>query len=158
VFTSLYDDRYGGSGNFDTNSTPDTLPTPGDWSGLYFGQMTSGSLDHSILLFGGGLSAIEGGDATFGAIEIHQANIRVANSLLQFNDDGADNSNRNGRGSNSGATIYVRGSQPIIVDNTIADNAGHAIDINANSLRAEISRDSGRSTGAADRYFQFDTN
>ena len=158
VFTSLYDDRYGGSGNFDTNSTPDTLPTPGDWSGLYFGQMTSGSLDHSILLFGGGLSAIEGGDATFGAIEIHQANIRVANSLLQFNDDGADNSNRNGRGSNSGATIYVRGSQPIIVDNTIADNAGHAIDINANSLRAEIARDSGRSTGAADRYFQFDTN
>ena len=120
--------------------------------------MTSGSLDHSILLFGGGLSAIEGGDATFGAIEIHQANIRVANSLLQFNDDGADNSNRNGRGSNSGATIYVRGAQPIIVDNTIADNAGHAIDINANSLRAEISRDSGRVTGSADRYFQFDTN
>ncbi|MGI9441078.1 MAG: matrixin family metalloprotease, partial [Rubripirellula sp.] len=158
VFTSLYDDRYGGSGNFDTNSTPDTLPAPGDWSGLYFGQMTSGSLDHSILLFGGGLSAIEGGDATFGAIEIHQANIRVANSLLQFNDDGADNSNRNGRGSNSGAAIYVRGAQPIIVDNTIADNAGHAIDINANSLRAEISRDSGRATGAADRYFQFDTN
>ena len=158
VLTSLYDDRYGGSGNFDTNSTPDTLPEPGDWSGLYFGQMTSGSLDHSILVFGGGLSAIEGGDASFGAIEIHQANIRVANSLLQFNDDGADNSNRNGRGSNSGATIYVRGSQPIIVDNVIADNAGHAIDINANSLRAEISRDSGRATGSADRYFQFDTN
>ncbi|HBV64656.1 MAG TPA: hypothetical protein DEF45_16725, partial [Rhodopirellula sp.] len=158
VLTSLYDDRYGGSGNFDTNSTPDTLPAPGDWSGLYFGQMTSGSLDHSILLFGGGLSPIEGGDANFGAIEIHQANIRVANSLLQFNEDGADNSNRNGRGSNSGATIYVRGAQPIIVDNTIADNAGHAIDINANSLRAEISRDSGRATGSADRYFQFDTN
>lgn len=141
VFTSIRDDRFGGSGTFDSNSTPNSSPSAGDWGGLYFGHMTSANLDHSIIAYGGGLSPIEGGDATFGAIEIHQAWARIANTEIYGHGSGADNSNRAGRGPNSGAAIYIRGAQPILVDNVIRDNASDAITINANAMRFENMRD-----------------
>ena len=158
VFTSLGDDRFGGSGSFDSNNTPNSSPNAGDWGGLYFGHMTSASLDHAIIAYGGGLSPIEGGDATFGAIEIHQAWARIANTEIYGNGSGADNSNRGGRGPNSGAAIYIRGAQPILVDNIVRDNASDAMTINANAMRFENMRDPGRATGLIDRYAQFDDN
>lgn len=160
IFTSLADDRFGGGGSFDTDSTPagTRIPQPGDWGGLYLGAGTSGNLDHASILFGGGITPIEGNAAQFNAIEVHQADFRLANSLLQYNADGNASTQRNGRGANFPAVIYVRAAQPIILDNELSHNAGPAININANSLRWEVYRDPGRSTGFADPYWRFDDN
>ena len=158
IFTSVADDRFGGSGTFDSDPTSDPAPGPGDWGGLFFGQATSGSIDNAVIAYGGGSTPIEGGAANFNAIEIHQADVRIANSLLQSNAGGAGGGNRGGRGAHANAAIYVRGAQPIIVDNTIVDNGGPAININANAMRSETQRDTGRSTGFIDRYSQFDDN
>ncbi|MCA9121350.1 MAG: pre-peptidase C-terminal domain-containing protein, partial [Planctomycetales bacterium] len=158
VFTSIGDDRFGGSGSFDVNRNGVSVGQPGDWSGLFFGEETSGSIDNAFISFGGGDSPIEGTDANFNAIEIHQADVRIANSVLKENANGNASSIRNGRGANQAATIYVRGAQPVIVDNIIEENAGSAININANALRFENLRDYGRSTGPADAFDQFDDN
>ncbi len=160
VFTAQNDKRFGGSGSFDTNQSPTTLPQPGAWSGLFFGEGTSGSIDHSIVTFGGGNSGIEGSDFAFNALEIHQADVRVVNSLFQNNAAATSTSTnrRNGRGSNGLATIYVRGAQPIIVNNDLTDNEGSAISINANSFVADIVRDYGRATGPAEAYSLHDDN
>ncbi|QDV83491.1 tandem-95 repeat protein [Planctomycetes bacterium TBK1r] len=158
IFTSIADDRYGGSGSFNSDPTSGPSPAPGDWGGLYFGQSTSGSIDNALIAYGGGSAPIEGGAVPFNAVEIHQAEVRIANSTLQSNAGGGGGGSRNGRGGHSDATIYVRGAQPIIVDNTIIDNSGPAININANAMRWETQRDSGRTTGPIDRYSQFDDN
>ncbi|QDV42646.1 hypothetical protein Enr13x_24950 [Stieleria neptunia] len=158
IFTSIADDRYGGSGTFDSDPTSSSSPAPGDWGGLYFGQSTSGSIDNALIAYGGGSTPIEGGAVPFNAVEIHQAEVRIANSTLQSNAGGGGGGTRNGRGGHSDAAIYVRGAQPIIVDNTIIDNDGPAININANSMLSVTQRDSGRSTGRIDRYSQFDDN
>ncbi len=157
IITSLADDRFGGSGSFDSNRGP-TLPLPGDWGGLYFGDATFGSIDNAIIAFGGGSTSIEGGAAEFNAIEVHQAHLRLANTVLQSNADGSSGGTRNGRAANSAAAIFVRGAQPIIVDNIITDNIGSAITINANALRSENLRDTGRSTGTANVYPQMANN
>ncbi|TWT66373.1 dockerin type I domain-containing protein [Allorhodopirellula solitaria] len=161
IFTSVADSRYGGSGVFQTNSGSAT-PQPGDWGGLFFGEASRGSLDHTVIAFGGGVvptAATAGGASDrFNAVEIHQADVRIANSLITDNADGNASGNRFGRGNNQAAAIYVRGSQPILVDNQIVGNAGPAININANSLRYDTQVDSGRSIGAVSRYSQFDDN
>ncbi|TWU41720.1 tandem-95 repeat protein [Novipirellula artificiosorum] len=155
VFTSFKDDRYGGSGSFDADGT--TIdPQRGDWSGLHFGEATSGSLDHAIIAYGGGTSNTSG--APFNAIEVHQADFRITNSLLQYNASGNASGSRGGLGANASSVIYVRGAQPIIVNNEIVDNSAPAISINANSLRFENLRDSGRSTGAVESFDQFADN
>ncbi|GAA4448795.1 tandem-95 repeat protein [Novipirellula rosea] len=158
IFTSLFDDRYGGSGTFDTDGNPSTVGAPGNWSGLFFGEVSFGSIDHALISFAGGDSPIEGVSANFNAIEVHQADLRLTNSVLKDNAGGGASGNRSGRGQNANAVIYVRGSQPTIVDNTIVDNSGAAIHINANSLNSENRIDHGRSTAAADRYSEFDDN
>ncbi|MBI2481187.1 MAG: hypothetical protein HYV60_21875, partial [Planctomycetia bacterium] len=124
VFTSISDDRYGFGGPFDTkNDGAATRPTPGDWGGLYFAPTSTGNFDHATVSFGGGRTPIEGGFDDFNAIEIHQAEVRVANSLIEDNAFGKSNGNRNGRGRNTGATVFVRGAQPTIVNNIIRNNA-----------------------------------
>ncbi len=158
IFTSLFDDRYGGSGTFNTDSGVFTTGNPGDWAGLFFGEVSSGSIDHGLISFAGGDSPIEGGSANFNAIEVHQADLRVTNSVIKDNADGNASGVRNGRGANQAAVIYVRGAQPILVSNSIVDNTGTAININANALRFETRVDPGRATGSADRFSQFDDN
>lgn len=158
IFTSTADDRFGGSGAFNTDDSGNPLPLPGDWGGLFFGQSTSGSIDNALVAYGGGSTPIEGGAANFNAIEIHQADVRIANSVIDSNAGGAGGGQRNGRGAHQAAAIYVRAAQPIIVDNTIINNGGPAININANAMRFETRRDTGRTTGPADRYSQFDDN
>ncbi|MFG0261584.1 MAG: cell surface protein, partial [Novipirellula sp. JB048] len=158
VFTSLFDDRYGGSGTFNTDSGAFTTGQPGDWAGLFFSEVASGSIDHALISFAGGDSPIEGGSANFAAIEVHQAQLRLANSVLRDNASGNASGVRHGRGANQAATIYVRGAQPVIVGNSIVDNAATAININANALRFENRVDPGRATGPVDRFSQFDDN
>lgn len=150
VFTSIFDDRFGGGGSFDTTNDLDQLaPQPGDWGGLRAGQTGSFSLDSALVAYGGGVVDIEGTFAGFNAIELHQAKARIANSLIDSNGPGTGGQasfSRAGRGFNRAAAIFSRGSQPVIVANDVINNEGPAISIDLNALNAVAMRDPGRST------------
>lgn len=159
VFTTTTNDAFGGAGSFDTqNDLAATSPVPGQWGGLIFNATAQGSLDHVLLNYAGGLTPIEGGFDRFNALEIHQADVRLTNSIVRDNASGVSSSNRNGRGTNAAATVFVRGAQPTIVNNVFRDNQGTVIHINANSLQATVHPDPGRSTGDANSFIQFADN
>jgi len=154
IFTSLYDDRYGRSGSSDTSnngnpSQPDVVgPTAGDWGGFLFGPTSTASLDYTLVAFAGGDVRFEGFLSSMDPIEIHQAKVRVANSTFQANRL-AGGGERNGRGSSDPAVIYIRGAQPVILNNIFEGNlGGAAISVNVNSLNATLVDDWGRSRGA----------
>ncbi len=152
IFTSTRDDRFGAGGTFDTNDDGSfTTPAAGNWSGLVFRPTSSGTIDHAWIAYGGGLSPVPPSSDRFNAIEIHQADVRVTNSVIHNNAAGQGGS-RDGLGANRPATIYVLGAQPIIVNNRIYDNLGDVISINANSMQATVLQDPGRSTGLSDAY------
>ncbi|MEE2685273.1 MAG: Ig-like domain-containing protein [Planctomycetota bacterium] len=160
IFTHILDDRYGIGGTYDTTSDGVTEGTPGGWGGIHTTLSSRLSLDHSILAFGGGITRIEGTFAGFNVLEIHQAEARIANSIFEFNAGGVGGQapdHRFGRGFNQPALLFVRGAQPIIVDNIFRDNTDQAantslaaININANSLNHVLKFDYGRSTGLID--------
>ncbi len=173
IFTSRADDRYGASGEFDTNNDNDNLlgvdqPTPGDWGGLFFGPTSRGSIDHALITHAGGINRIEGDFAGFNAVEIHQAEVRLTNSVIENNASGVGGSaasERAGRGFNAPGAIFVRGAQPIIVGNVISNNGDvvnnvntAAININVNSLNFRLLEDYGRSTGDVNVIRQFRDN
>src|SRR5690606_10766858 len=140
------DDRFGGSGSFDTGGEdPNALPEPGDWGGLYFGPTSDASIDHALITYAGGINAIDGDFAGFNAIEIHQAKARITNSVLELNDDGFGGAERVGKTENGEAVIYVSGAQPILVNNIIRDNSGPAVNVNVNALNSTHTKDWGRS-------------
>jgi len=148
VFTALLDNRYGASGTFETSDQGSLAP--GSWSGIYVGPASSASIDHAVLAYGGGVSEVDGNFAAFNVVEIQQGEARIANSVIENNADGLGGQaspNRGGHGSNADAVIFVRGAQPIIVDNVLRNNSGTAISINLNSLNHELVTDYGRSTG-----------
>lgn len=153
VFTSLNDIRYGAGGTFNTANRINPQASDagaGNWGGFYVGHTSSASLDHAVLAYGGGTTRIEGGFADFGAIEVHQADLRLTNSRLESNATGSRTStdaDRGGRGRNAPATIFVRGAQPIIVSNIIANNLGPAMSFDVSSLNSSSVQDLGRSTG-----------
>ncbi len=153
VFTSRNDDRYGAAGTFDTNNDgAATRPAAGDWGGVYFGQYSKGSLNHVELRYGGGILSV-GATAGFNAVEIHQASVRIANSLIENNANGlggAARANRAGYGFNEGAAIFIRGAQPIIVNNIVQNNVDAAFSINPASLSGKTIRDPGSSRGQTD--------
>jgi VCBS repeat-containing protein len=158
VFTSRRDDRYGAAGTFDTNNDgAATTPNLGDWSGIVSRHLGTLSIDTVLLSYGGGESRIPGGFASFNAIEIHQSTARVANSILDSNASGATNlgsTNRDTRGVNEGAVIFVVGSQPVIINNIFKNNRANdtaAISIDANALNSIHVRDTGRSIGENQR-------
>ncbi len=159
VFTSLADDSYGFGNTFDTNNDGAiTTPAPADWSGLLFRQVATGSLDNALVAFGGGTSKLNGQVEEFNAIEIQQADVRIANSTIENNAAGQTNAARNGLRGNRATAIFVRGAQPILVDNIIRNNEGAAISINANAMQATRRPDYGRSTGPADQFQDFADN
>lgn len=162
VFTSKLDDRYGAGGTFDTNNDSNsTVPRARDWGGIYASSGSKLSLDHAIVAFAGGVTKLEGTFKAFNPIEIQQADARIAHSTFEFNQDGIGGQgplNRLGRLDNRAATIFVRGAQPILIGNTFLDNRGSAINIDANSMVADLVRDYGRSNGLIDRQSQFDSN
>ncbi|TWT49074.1 hypothetical protein Pla22_42660 [Rubripirellula amarantea] len=152
IFTSRLDDDFGAGGTFDTNSNA-TPATPGNWGGLVFRQDATASLDYVEVRYGGSTTPIAGGFASSNAVEILQADVRIAHSVFRDNADGFQGQSvRAGRGFNGPATIFVRGSQPIIVDNTIIDNEGAAISINPDALDFTDNLDHGRATGVSDLF------
>ncbi|MFV2066256.1 MAG: NF038122 family metalloprotease [Pirellulales bacterium] len=160
VFTSLQDDRFGAGGTFDTNNS-ETLPVPGDWSGILVKQTGIANLDYALVAYGGGINPMEGSFAGVNAIELHQATARIAHSTFENNADGTGGlapASRFGRGANVPATIFVRGAQPVIVDNVFRGNESPVININANALNHAIMVDPGRATGAIDRITEFGDN
>ena len=157
VFTSLLDTTYGAGGTFATTNLATQKPAQGDWGGLFFGPVSSGSLDHVVLQYAGGQTSIEGGSDTFNPVEIYQADVRIADSTLQ-NNAGGGGGDRNGRQASSAAVIYVLGAQPVIVNNIIQNNSGPAISVNVNSLNNDVVPDLGRSTGLSAAYTQFFNN
>ena len=162
IFTSLRDARYGTGGTFDTNQPLvdlDEPPSPGDWGGFYARIASQLSIDNALMSYGGGEARLEGDLAGFNVIEIHQADARVTNSTIEFSQSGISSAptNRAGRGVNEQGAIFVRGAQPVIVNNIIRGTEGTlapAINIDVNSLISDLTPDTGRSTG----FFQsFDT-
>ena len=167
IITSLKDDRYGGaSGTFDTsnngfnttNGTSGNTAAKADWGGLFFGQGGRINVDHAYIAYGGGSTAISGGDANFAAIEVHEADLRLTNTTFEFNASGADGSARNFRTGNDGSVVFVKGAQPIIINNTFHNNDGSVISIDANAMKSLIVKDIGRTTGSAEVYDQFADN
>lgn len=154
VYTSLNDARYGFGGTFDTNSQQGQAgAVAGDWGGIYLGHLSRGNIDFSTFAYGGGTTKIEGNFTGFNVVEVHQSDVRIANSRFERNADGQGGQLppfRDGRGSNDDAVIFVRGAQPVIVGNTMVDNQGSAIHINTNSLNHVSLDDPGRATGSID--------
>ena len=165
TFTSLADNSVGSGGTFAANGD-NAMPRPGDWGGFFFWPTSQGSLDHALINYGGGRVPDAGGFDNFNAVEIYQAQVRIANSTLENNAGGLAASNRNGRGGNAvaatlptmGETIFVIGAQPALINNVINDNQGAAISIDANSFTTNVVPDWGRGTGPIDRFTQFDNN
>ncbi len=157
IFTSLGDNRYGAGGTFDTNgNVPDKFDgfgqpigdlTVGDWGGIILNAGSRASIDNAYIAFGGGVTPIEGGFDAFNAVEVHQGDLRLANSRVELNASGLAVGNRMGRGSNEPAAVFVRGAQPAIVGNDFRSNLGSVISIDANSLTDQFRPDTGRSTG-----------
>ena len=158
VFTSVMDDTFGGSGTFDTSSDGffGSRPSPGDWGGIYLGFLSSGSIDHALISYGGGTAPVEGSFTGYNAIGVHQADLRLTNSTLTQNAGGKGGQapeTRFGRTSNEEAAIFVRQAQPILINNIIEDTTSlsgapaAAISINVASLNSDRIVDYGRSTG-----------
>lgn len=157
VFTSTRDVRFGTGGTFETMASDETevAQLAGDWGGIYAGFGATLSLDNVTVAGGGGATRIEGGFASFNPIEVHQADLRLANSRLEDNADGRGFVNdprdltfeRVGRTGNSSGTVFVRGSQPIIVNNDFLDNNGPVVSADLNSFIWQEVVDTGRSTG-----------
>lgn len=154
-FTSRADDTIGAGGTFDTNdNNSQTAPVARDWGGIYMAPTSRLSIDHGRFSYGGGVTRMDGTFRAFNTIEIQQAEARIANSLFENNANGMGGQGpgtRLGRLSNSPSTIFVRGAQPLILDNTFRDNVGSAIRIDVNSMIDSLITDTGRQTGDADR-------
>jgi hypothetical protein len=151
VITSIFDTGYGVGGTARTSTTAASdVAERGDWGGIFVGHASSASIDQTRIAFAGGLTRIEGGFASFNPIEIHQADVRIANSRITDSGSGTEGSTsptRVGRGTNADAAIFVRGAQPVLLNNVIARNSGVAINIDVNSLTSEFVVDRGRMTG-----------
>ncbi len=153
IFTSTNDVRYGAGGTFATSASGQAAAR-GNWGGIYLSPTSSASLDHAVIAYAGGATRIEGGFAEFNALEAHQADLRLSNSRVELNAAGnlnASTSDRGGRGTNEQAVVFVRGAQPVIVDNIILNNSAAAISANVSSLNKRLCDRPGRSTGELGR-------
>ncbi|WP_404310545.1 tandem-95 repeat protein [Neorhodopirellula lusitana] len=153
IFTSRNDDEYGIGGTFDTNNNGSSEGDNGDWGGIMFRQGSTGSIAYADIRYGGGATGAD----SFNALEILQADVRVVNSTFINNASGIGNNSgptdiRGGQGFNDSSTIFIRGSQPVLIGNTIVDGEGAAISINPDALAFQGTIDSGRSTGGIDRF------
>ena len=91
-------------------------------------------------------------------IEAHQGSLRLANSRVELNASGLATGDRSGRGGNDAAAVFIRGAQPILVGNDFRFNLGAVVSIDVNSLTDVYQPDSGRTSGAIDRYEGYDDN
>ncbi|MFM8328394.1 MAG: hypothetical protein ACKN9U_26330, partial [Pirellulaceae bacterium] len=136
-------------------------PQPRDWGGIYVAGTSNLSLDYGVVAHAGGVTRLEGTFRAFNPIELHQASARIAHTLFINNANGVGGqgpADRLGRLTNKEATIFARGTQPVILENTFLNNRGSAITIDANSLMEVELPDPGRMTGSAGRAEQYSTN
>ena len=109
IFTSMKDDRYGAGGTFDTNKDGNqTAAAPGQWGGFYFGPASVGSLDHVGIFYGGGTVPIEGGFDNFNAVESNRPTAARQQRAAVQRRRRKHRHDRNGRGTNDDAMIFVR--------------------------------------------------
>ena len=165
IFTSRLDDRYGAGGTFDTNNDDnqpvEATPSAGNWGGIYYGHMSTGSIDRALVTFGGGVVPVGSSFAGFNAVEIHQADVRIRNAVFERNASGTGgtaSANRSGLMPNSAGTIFVRSAQPVILNNDFRNNTGPGISANVNALNSVLTIDKGRSTGQVDRQLSYGNN
>lgn len=174
VFTSKQDDRFGIGGTFDTNNNGlngSLDARERDWSGVYASPGSFVSFDNAVVAYAGGISRLEGTFKAFSPLELQQADARVANTVFENNGNGMGGqgpidrlgrpANENypfGNNNSRGSTVFVRGSQPIFVNNVFQNNTGTAITIDVNSMDAELRGDTGRQSGAASRIKTLDVN
>ena len=174
VLTSKQDDRFGAGGTFDTNNNG--LNGAGDarqqdWSGIFASPGANVSLDNAVVAYAGGISRLEGTFKAFSPLELQQADARIANTVFENNGNGMGGqgpidrlgrpANENypfGNNASRGSTVFVRGTQPIFLNNTFQNNTGTAITIDANSMDAQLRGDLGRQTGNVDRNKTLDWN
>lgn len=173
TITSKLDDSAGAGGTFDTNNDRRlSVPAPANWGGIFVAPGASISLDHTTIAFAGGVTRIDGTFRSFNALEIQQADARIANSTFRNNATGVGGQGpeaRFGRLANEPATILVRGSSPVFLNNFFDSNTSTltndlnplrmaAISIDVNSMNNELQGDTGRMTGSIDRVTTLDNN
>jgi VCBS repeat-containing protein/parallel beta-helix repeat protein len=150
IFTSKADDRYGASGSFDTDGNGDTRGEKGDWGGFYAKPTSRLSIDEAFIAHAGGVTGVNGGTASFNAVQVHQAATRITNTRFEDNASGTGSQQGDGRDGyapQGDATVYVNSTQPTLINNVFVDNAGAAISINTNAMGHEWKDDSGRQVG-----------
>ncbi len=164
IITGIDDRRFGASGSFDTRSFDtnptdalDVKPKPGSWGGIYVGNSSSASIDQALIAGAGGVTRIDGGFASFNAIEVHQGELRLTNSQVEQIADGRgtvnnDDPNRAGRSANASGVIFVRGAQPIVIRNDFVAFEGPALSFDVNSFVWNEVSDYGRSRGVIDAF------
>ena len=174
VFTSKLDDRFGAGGTFDTNNNGlrfDNDAARGDWSGIYASPGARLNLDYGVFAYAGGVSRIEGTLKAFSPIELQQADARIAHITFENNANGMGGqgpidrlgrpANENypfGNNASRGSTLFIRGTQPIVIGNIFQNNTGTAMTIDINSMDAKIRGDIGRQTGEIGRDLTSDAN
>ena len=159
IFTSLFDDRYGAGGTFDTTGDGDnTAPAPGDWGGIYFHPTSTGSIDNAFIAYAGGSTRIEGGFAQFNPIEIHQAKVRLTNSILEDNTGGNRRRSQRPRHAPSTRRSSSAARSRSSSATSFATTRRRRSRIDANSLAATSVADWGRSTGLAAAFDAYPDN
>lgn len=174
VFTSKQDDRFGIGGTFDTNNNglnEARDSRPGDWSGIYASPGSNLQMDHGVVAYAGGSSRIEGTFKAFSTIELQQATSRLANTTFENNANGMGGqgpidrlgrpANENyplGNNNSRGSTVFIRGTQPVIIGNVFQNNVGSALTIDANSMDAKLRGDTGRQSGNIDQNLTLEAN
>ncbi|MEM8681112.1 MAG: NF038122 family metalloprotease, partial [Planctomycetota bacterium] len=158
VVTSLQDSRYGAGGTY---TTSEGEAASGDWGGIYIAPTAIASFDHAILAYGGGVVTVPGTFTGINVVESHQGDLRITNSLFELNANGiggAASEDRGGLGLHEAATVFVSGSQPVIIDNAFRGNEAAIVSINVNSLNHFVVTDRGRSRGPVDASNRYQDN
>ena len=147
VFTSFYDDEYGGDTNGDGNTSKDNAKA-GSWGQIIFTETsTNSSLNYAVIRYGGGkwIGAPNFYTADY-VLDIKNSSVAIANSTIENNTSGAylENSNsqianttfRNHQyttiGDYTSTGLYLNSSAPTIDISTFLNNKlGVYIDINS---------------------------
>lgn len=106
VLTSLKDDAFGGDTNGDGGAS---VPNPGDWQQIFFGNNATGRLERVQILYAGGGSALS-------ALEIFSASPTVTESIIKYSGSSGIRLN--------GSPVNLR---PVVTRNIIQDVLGFPV-------------------------------